>query len=133
MKYGRKIEISNGPPFDIFSTVRLFKFLIFWLILGFFNTYSPIIFFQSHPNFSKTGVFSVLCVFFLISYNGRPHQFLVETKGFASIEDALEVSALCDLTETHFESFFSIFRFLRGFMLSKVGFLLFPVGEKGKK
>ena len=57
-------------------------------------------------------------------------RFLLEPKGFASIEDSLGFSALCDLPETFFEKklskllIFSDFCFLRGFRLSKMGFQL---------
>ena len=37
-------RVPNGPPFTFYGTLRLFKCLIFCLILGFFNKYPPIIF-----------------------------------------------------------------------------------------
>ena len=50
-----------------------------------------------YPNYD-TGVFPVLCYFCLISFHRRT-LCLLETKRFASIEDSVGLSTLCDLSE----------------------------------
>ena len=81
-----------------------------------------------YPIFFETVVF--ICDFFLIRFYRSPPHILLETKRFASIEDSLGFSVLCDLPET-FSVFSPVFRvFLRGVQSSKMFFLLFPVGEK---
>ena len=68
----------------------------------------------------------------MICFIEAPHQFSLETKAFAGIEDTVGLSALCDLPTTFFEIFrksfriFSVFCFSRGVRLSKMGVLLFP-------
>ena len=76
--------------------------------------------------FFNTGVFSML--FFQFVFIEPNSHFLLETKCFASIDDCLGFSALCDSTETSkniskkFRNFFQILVFYE--------VLLYPVVEK---
>ena len=60
-----------------------------------------------------------------------PPQFSLETKRFASIEDFLGFSTLCDSPKTFLERIFRkkfrkfFFSILRGFWLSEMGFCCF--------
>ena len=64
---------------------------------------------------------------FIISFhNGAPPRFSLQTESFASIEDSLGLTALCDLHDkkTYFLKPISTFRFFRNVRLSKT---FFPV------
>ena len=91
---------SQRAPFQIFGTMRLFKILVFRLVLGFL-TYTRIFF--NAPNFFKTGIFPVICDFSPICFYRNPLRFLPETKGFVTIEDSLGFLILRELPETLFE------------------------------
>ena len=65
----------------------------------FLNTYPAKIFLILFE-FVSTGVFRNYATFFLICFYRNPLEFLQETKDFASIEDSLGLSTLCDLPET---------------------------------
>ena len=80
--------------------------------------------------FFKTGVFLVLCVFSNLFLSKLP-QFLLESKRFASVEDFLGFSALCDLPEIFVRKISNFFStFLSCFRLCKIDFLFSPVGKK---
>ena len=68
-------------------------------------------FFMSDRRFS--------CNFFLYCFHRSPPSIFTRTNGFASIENSLRFSALCDLPGTS-----SIFRFLKVFRWGKSGFLV---------
>ena len=55
--------------------------------------------------------------FFLICSYRSPLQFLLETKRFASINDSLGFSALCDLPETFIKTFWKSAKFLPQFFV----------------
>ena len=66
------LKIPKGSPFTFSGTMRLFKTLVFCLILGSLNTNPPLIFFQYNPNFFEDRRFSILCDIFLIGFYQSP-------------------------------------------------------------
>ena len=64
----------------------------------------------TNPFLEKTGVLSVVCNFFSqFVFIEAPPRFLLETKSFASTEDSLGFSALCELQEKFFRFFLKDF------------------------
>ena len=77
--HNRCLKIPKGPPSRLFGTMRLFKIVIFRLILGFLNTYPPIYFFNTIRNsdviygvMCYIRIFDVISEVFSVSLRRRP-------------------------------------------------------------
>ena len=128
------LKISKGHHFKVFGNVRFFKMSNFCLEIRFSQAQHAI---SDFCFFLKTDFF--LRDFFQFVFIEAPPQFLLETKGFASIKKCSRVSAVCDLPETiiekiskNFDLFFLNFLFFERFSVEKDGvFCCFQMGKNG--